>query len=1269
MNKKIIASSLSASLTFSPFMTMAAPSGGQVTSGNAAISQSGNITNIHQSSQNASIDWNSFNVGANETVNFVQPNTNSVTLNNIHDANPSSILGNLNANGRVFLSNPNGVIFGAGSQVNVGALIATSSKIQLQNDGSISFTDPAMGSISNQGEINTSEGGFIGFFAPDVQNQGQLNSAGGDIVLTTANSGTLFLPNSAGIGFNLDSLDSVNPLGIDNGGEIKAGGGRVLLSSDAVDTALRDAVNNDGLISVSAIQQDGGQIKLLASQGSIDQTGTLSASSIENGNGGEVLVIADQTLNAGGSIDARGGSQSGNGGFVETSGHEKIRVFGDVDTRAANGTWGTWLIDPTTLTVDNSLPLDEDGIGADNITTAQLNTYLTSNNVILQADTSIDVNDDIDSGSAAGSLTLDSASIRINADIDVENLILDGAVDLVSNSQVTLVANTIQLENGLVDTGVSSSLIINTNTLTLTGNIESQGRIELSEGTDLVLTGNSTIKTTGNSELSMRQLDVSGTGSSELTLDTEYGSVFLQEIEIADSLALFEIKRAGTDSLNTFSISGDILSDQFTFTNDNSNEQQILLADNLTINSDGAVNIGDSRFSGQNSTLSITAASIILDGIENVDTLTLNSTGNTTLTDNILVSGQNLDITASEIFIDSADADKNLKIQTTTTANLRIHSNINTTNASNLELETLDGELEVQQINNINNLTLTSTGNLTTIHGDIDINGAFSSGVTPLITLAENGDSISAASIDTQNTQIQSDSGISLEAKSSGTINLGEVSSATFTATSGTLNLYNDITTTGAIELKDSGSINLAGHSTITGQLNLATEVDDVITNVVAVNNIAGENKYDLAIVLGDQDFVLGTVGSDTSLNSFSLTGNGNLTLNGGAIPQTSGSAGVSFLGSLNLGDISAFSLDTSSSNGAINLSGLNIDTATVTLKAGSGDISLGTLGAGTAITSLVLDTSGTVNLYGNLNNAELAFDFSSASAIVLHDNIEFGTELAPLTNLNFGNATLDGNFDLTVNSAAFSVGEIGQDIALQNIMLNMGETDITIDDNLNIAGDLTINANIINIDALVSTSGGNVDFNSLAGIAMTASSEMTATDGNINMTADAGDISLSQLTALDEASITATAGNILNAVDDYQSNDQTTTNISANNINLVSGLNTGGSEASPLVLDAGNSGKIDINSGGSIFIANLSNSSITSNEDIADNTTLVTVASTDALNQIKQPTIDSVSFQHLDVVDPQWQQDDDDEVKADQTISAPRIYYSKKGWRLGNPE
>src|SRR6266496_5171081 len=100
------------------------PAGGTVTNGSANIVTNGTVLDVNQSTQRAVIDWRSFNIAPSETTNFNQPSSSSVTLNRVNAADPSQILGTLNANGNLVLINPNGVFFGPGTQVDVNGLIA-----------------------------------------------------------------------------------------------------------------------------------------------------------------------------------------------------------------------------------------------------------------------------------------------------------------------------------------------------------------------------------------------------------------------------------------------------------------------------------------------------------------------------------------------------------------------------------------------------------------------------------------------------------------------------------------------------------------------------------------------------------------------------------------------------------------------------------------------------------------------------------------------------------------------------------------------------------------------------------------------------------------------------------------------------------------------------------------------------------------------------------------------------------------------------------------
>ena len=143
-----------AALAMSPLLARAGPAGGQITTGSGAITQSGTTTTISQSSQNLSLTWASFNVAPQETVDFLQPSTSAIAVNRIYDTNGSQILGHLNANGQVFLINPNGIVFGRGAEVNVGGLVASTLDVGDLGGDTRNFSGTGSGSVINQGSLD-----------------------------------------------------------------------------------------------------------------------------------------------------------------------------------------------------------------------------------------------------------------------------------------------------------------------------------------------------------------------------------------------------------------------------------------------------------------------------------------------------------------------------------------------------------------------------------------------------------------------------------------------------------------------------------------------------------------------------------------------------------------------------------------------------------------------------------------------------------------------------------------------------------------------------------------------------------------------------------------------------------------------------------------------------------------------------------------------------------------------------------------------------------
>ena len=128
---------------------------------------------MQQTTSRAIINWQSFDVAHGETVVFSQPSASAIALNRVTGATASSIAGNINANGRIFIVNPHGVVFGPTASVNTAGLLATTAGIDDSNfmQGRYEFRTPAPDSsqVSNQGVITTTDGGRVALLGVSVK--------------------------------------------------------------------------------------------------------------------------------------------------------------------------------------------------------------------------------------------------------------------------------------------------------------------------------------------------------------------------------------------------------------------------------------------------------------------------------------------------------------------------------------------------------------------------------------------------------------------------------------------------------------------------------------------------------------------------------------------------------------------------------------------------------------------------------------------------------------------------------------------------------------------------------------------------------------------------------------------------------------------------------------------------------------------------------------------------------------------------------------------
>jgi filamentous hemagglutinin family protein len=306
----------------------ALPVGGTVSAGSATIGSGAGTTTITQSSQNAAINWQSFNIGTGESVNFVQPNGSATALNRVLGADPSSILGSLNANGKVFLVNPNGIVFGQGASVNVGGLVGSTRNISDSDfmAGQYNFEGTGAGSVVNHGTINA-KGGSVALLGANVSNQGVIQAQLGTVALAAGNAFTLDVAGDGllNVAVNKGAVDAL----VQNGGLIQADGGRVLMTAQSANSLLPSSVNNTGVIRAQTLENHNGTIMLMGDMqsGTVNLAGTLDASA-PNG---------------------------GAGGFVETSAaHVNVASGTKVTTLAPAGKTGTWLIDPQDYVISST---------------------------------------------------------------------------------------------------------------------------------------------------------------------------------------------------------------------------------------------------------------------------------------------------------------------------------------------------------------------------------------------------------------------------------------------------------------------------------------------------------------------------------------------------------------------------------------------------------------------------------------------------------------------------------------------------------------------------------------------------------------------------------------------------------------------------------------------------------------------------------------------------------------------------------------------------
>ncbi len=253
-----------------------------VTSGQASAITGGNKLTITQTSNNATLNWANFDVGSGASVIFKQPGASSVALNRIYQADPSQIFGTVQSNGQIYLINGNGFLFGNGSVVNVGGLIASSLNVSdatfskgilnpglllnsqaafvagQNNDGTAGVANTQASVVVDAGATlsTTAANGRLLLVAPRVDNAGSLSAADGQVILASGQKLYLQASSDSNLRGLIVEVDAGGTTTNETTGNLSAARGNV--------TMLGLAVNQMGRVSATTSVASNGSIRLVA---------------------------------------------------------------------------------------------------------------------------------------------------------------------------------------------------------------------------------------------------------------------------------------------------------------------------------------------------------------------------------------------------------------------------------------------------------------------------------------------------------------------------------------------------------------------------------------------------------------------------------------------------------------------------------------------------------------------------------------------------------------------------------------------------------------------------------------------------------------------------------------------------------------------------------------------------------------------------------------------------------------------------------------------
>jgi len=305
--------SIAVLVVYLPFQVHANPTGPTLVSGSALISNpSANVMQV-VNTPGTIINWNDFSIAGGETTRFVQLNAASAILNRVTGGDPSSLLGRLESNGRVFLVNPNGIVFGGSSVVDVAGLIASTRNITNDNftNGFYLFSDPGQGTVTvqNGAQILTAgTGGQVWLIGNEVNTQAgsHIETPQGQVVMAATQSVTVGTSDLGAMSFHVqtDAENTISAMG-------------EIIAQRGAAGFFADSINFGGKVLARSTTEGKGQITAQATSGiNVGMDARLDVSADGNTEAGAIHLEAARTIAVHPASEVLAESLAGQGGTI-----------------------------------------------------------------------------------------------------------------------------------------------------------------------------------------------------------------------------------------------------------------------------------------------------------------------------------------------------------------------------------------------------------------------------------------------------------------------------------------------------------------------------------------------------------------------------------------------------------------------------------------------------------------------------------------------------------------------------------------------------------------------------------------------------------------------------------------------------------------------------------------------------------------------------------------------------------------------------------------